>query len=175
MRFPDLRMILAGIRWAATGAAAARLYMPERMTNDLDILIDKADSGRVKHELLSAGAQLRGELSIGGTAWTLKEGFPLDIIERSDEWVGPALDEAQGNLDPQGMPVLSLPYQVLMKFQASRVQDLADITRMLAQASDAQLDATRRLFKDVLPKDMEDLESLLILGRMELEGEGGES
>jgi len=41
--WPDLRPILAGISWAITGAVATRAYMPERMTQDLDILVHRAD------------------------------------------------------------------------------------------------------------------------------------
>lgn len=169
MRFPDLTSTLRGIPWAATGAAGARLYMPERMTNDLDILVRKADAVTVRQRLQRAGAQFVGELSVGGSSWTLRDGFPLDIIEGDEEWVDLALREASMNVDPQNMPVLPLQYQVLMKFRASRVQDLADMTRMLGQAMEEQLSAVRDLFSTWLPKDMDDLESLITLGRMELQ------
>jgi hypothetical protein len=169
LRFPDLTATLAGIPWAATGAAAARMYMPERMTNDLDILIRKQDSAKARRRLEQAHASFKGELSIGGTSWVLSDGFPLDVIESEEEWIAPALQEAAANLDAHGMPVLPLPYQVMTKFRASRVQDLADITRMLGQASEEQLRAVRELFSIWLPKDLDDLESLVSLGRLEMQ------
>ena len=55
-----------------------------------------------------------------------------------------------------------------MKFQAGRVQDLADITRMLGQAGEETLASVRELFRRVLPEAHEDLESLIELGRLEM-------
>ena len=37
--WPDLRPILNGIKWVIVGGVATRVYMPERMTKDLDILV----------------------------------------------------------------------------------------------------------------------------------------
>ena len=79
-----------------------------------------------------------------------------------------ALDEAEHNLDAQGLPVLPLRYLVLTKFQSGRVQDLADITRMLGQAGEDTLASVRDLFRRVLPEAQEDLESLIELGRLEV-------
>jgi hypothetical protein len=54
-----------------------------------------------------------------------------------------------------------------MKMQAGRVQDLADVARMLGQASNETVDEVRSLFRRHAPEDIEDLESLVTLGRME--------
>jgi len=54
-----------------------------------------------------------------------------------------------------------------MKLQAGHVQDPADVTRMLGQASDEALDAVRRLFPQFALDEVEDLDSLIALGRME--------
>ena len=75
--------------------------------------------------------------------------------------------EAQTNRDGQGLPVLPLPYLILMKFRASRAQDVADITRMLGQAGEVQLNAVREVFERWLPGNDEDLESLIALGQLE--------
>jgi hypothetical protein len=56
-----------------------------------------------------------------------------------------------------------------MKFQAGRVQDVADITRMLGQAREETLAAVRRLFTALLPEEMADLESLIALGQLEMQ------
>ena len=66
-----------------------------------------------------------------------------------------------------------MSYAVLMKFQAGRVQDLADVTRMLGQASEDPLDSVRELFGQLLPEDMGDLESLIELGRLEMGPQDG--
>lgn len=63
--------------------------------------------------------------------------------------------------------MLPLPYLVLMKLQAGRVQDVADLARMLGQASAAQLAVVRRLCTMWRPEDLEDLESLIVLGQLE--------
>jgi hypothetical protein len=168
MQFPDPAAILEPLRWVVVGAAAARMYMPERATNDLDILIRATDAEAARAKLKAAGAVYRSELTIGGSSWTLPDGFPLDVIEGHESWIETALDEAQTNRGPQGMPILSLPYLVLTKFEASRVQDLADMTRMLGQASEEQIDAVRAVFRQWLPDETEDLESLITLGQLEM-------
>jgi hypothetical protein len=168
MQFPDLTPLFASLPWAVVGAAATRLYMPERATNDLDILISAQDGAAAREKLAQAGAKYQGELSIGGSSWLLPDGFPLDVLECEELWAKTALAAAQSNRGAQGMPILPLPYLVLMKFQASRVQDLADITRMLGQASEEQLAAVRTAFAQWFPDEGEDLESLITLGQLEM-------
>lgn len=171
MQFPDLQPVLKDVLWAVVGAAATRLYMPERMTQDLDILVRREDTAQVREKLTEAGFTYEGELSIGGSSWVLPDGFVLDVLECGDPWCAQALAEAQTNRDNHGAPVLPLPYLVLMKFQASRAQDLADVTRMLGQASSEQLAAVRDLFRQRQPDEREDLESLIQLGQLEARGE----
>ena len=55
MVWPDLTSILSPIRWAVVGAVATRLYMPERMTQDLDIVIQTADGSQARQKLAAAG------------------------------------------------------------------------------------------------------------------------
>lgn len=90
------------------------------------------------------------------------------MIAFNEPWCKPALTEAQSNRDPKGAPVLPLPYLALMKFRASRAQDLADITRMLGQASPETLAAVRAVFQRWLPDETEDLESLVFIGQREM-------
>jgi hypothetical protein len=89
----------------------------------------------------------------------------LDVLEFDNPWVTDALQNPQ--FSPDGLPVIALPYLVLMKMQASRAQDLADISRMLGAADDKDLEAVRRAIQCYLPGDSEDLESLILLGKME--------
>jgi len=64
---------------------------------------------------------------------------------------------------------MPLPYLVLMKLQASRTIDLADISRMMGQADEVTRNETRQLVKKYLPSASEDLEGLIYLGQLELQ------
>ena len=154
-RYPDLRSILAGLAWAVVGGVATRLYMPERLTLDLDVAVTAADAEEVRRRLGEGGFRYSGELTIGGSSWTSLQNASVDVLEVDTPWIHVALAEAQANPDQQGMPVLPLPYLALMKFQAGRLQDLADVSRMLGQASDASLDRVRRLFQRFAAEDMQ--------------------
>jgi hypothetical protein len=168
MHFPDLTPLLHPLPWAVVGAAATRLYMPERMTQDLDILVRAADAATVRQQLRAASCRYIEDLAIGSSSWTTPDGWSVDVLEGTAPWCSQAIAAAQQNRDTQGLPVIPLPYLVLMKFQAGRVQDLADITRMLAQASAHHLAAVRQLFATLLPEDVADLESLIALGQLEM-------
>jgi hypothetical protein len=143
--------------------------MPERVTQDLDLVILERDSAEAHKRLEDAGYTLDARLAIGGSRWLSPQGVLVDIIEGRENWWAQALDESAGNRDLQGLPVLPLPYLTLMKLQASRVQDVADVTRMLGQASDASLDQVRDVIAKYRPDLSEDLESLILLGKLELQ------
>jgi hypothetical protein len=168
MAWTDLTPILSPMHWTIVGAAATRLYMPERVTQDLDVAIRAEDASRAREKLADAGFVYQGDLSIGGSTWISPDGKMIDVIEGHERWWVEALTEAQANRDAQGLPILPLHYLVLMKFQSGRVQDIADITRMLGQADQAALESVRALFKRLAPSDLADLESLITLGRLEL-------
>ena len=54
-----------------------------------------------------------------------------------------------------------------MKMESSRLQDLADISRMLGYASTQAIETARKVLKAYRPQDEEDFISLLELGRLE--------
>ena len=56
-----------------------------------------------------------------------------------------------------------------MKLMAGRSQDIADISRMLGVAEDLQLEQVKKVINQYLPNAIEDLESLTILGKLELQ------
>ena len=158
---------LSPIHWAVVGAVATRLYMAERTTQDLDIAVSFKDAPAAREKLRANKFVHQGELSIGGSVWRAPDGQLIDVIEGHEPWWAEALNEAQSNRDAQGLPILPLRYLVLMKFQAGRVQDIADITRMLGQADKHALDGIRSLFQQFAPGDISDLESLITLGKLE--------
>lgn len=169
MQFPDLSPILKSLLWAVVGAVATRLYMPERTTQDLDIAVCREDRDEVRRRLEEVGFSYRSELSVGGSTWTSPDGTPVDVVELAEPWSPEALADAQANRDAQGLPVMPLPYLALMKFRAGRVQDLADVTRMLGQANEDTLARVRQVFTRYFPEEMEDLESLIVLGQIEMQ------
>jgi hypothetical protein len=140
--------------------------MPERATQDLDILVAAADREEVRARLERAGFFPVQELAIGGMTWRAATGALVDVIESQAPWVTDALRLLQR--DAQGLPVLDLPYLVLMKVEAGRAQDLADAARMLGGATEARRQETRDTFHRWLPEALEDLESLIALGKLEM-------
>jgi hypothetical protein len=125
----NIKRIIQKTIFVVVGGIATRLYMPERMTNDVGILVLTQDAGNLYRELEQAGSTRTGELSIGGSTWKLPDGTYLDVIESRDSWVREAITNP--NKAPDGLPIIGLPYLVLMKLQASRGIDIGDLTRML--------------------------------------------
>jgi hypothetical protein len=161
----DLRELI-NTPYVIVGGVATRLYMPERMTDDLDILIHSSQVEEAYANLSAQKVRLIGDLSIGGTSWELPGEVVLDIISSDQPWVKMAL--LHPRISPDHQPVIDLPYLVLMKMEASRTTDLSDISRMLGQASDRELDEVREVIKMYDPNSSEDLESLIQLGKLEM-------
>jgi hypothetical protein len=163
--WPDLRPILKGIAWAIVGGVATRAYMPERMTKDLDILVHQNDGETVIKRLEQAGYRIASRLAVPGYLLTSPDGIELDVLFGNYPWLKKAL--ANPGQDPAGYPVIKLPYLVMMKMEAQRVRDLGDLGTMLGWASDADLDEVRAVVKQYAPEDLEDLESLIFIGKRE--------
>jgi hypothetical protein len=161
----NLNDIIKQAPFVVVGGVATRLYMPERMTLDLDILIKAEDAKLIYQDLEKANGQKVGELSIPGSQWKLDDGTSLDVLEFEGNWVIESLNNP--NYAPDGLPIIDLPYLVLMKIIAGRSQDLADISRMLGGAKDVQLEQVKKVINQYLPNAVEDLESLIILGKLE--------
>jgi hypothetical protein len=169
-RFGFVRLWGTDVNYAVVGARAAALYMPPRHTQDLDVLLDAEALPRVQAALTTAGAIRLGPLAIGGETWRLAKGTELDIIVLDRPWVAAALAHAVTRL---GERYLALPYLALMKLEAGRTQDLADVARMLGYAAEADLAAVRAVVQRHRPGDLEDLEALIVLGRLECQTPGG--
>ena len=163
--WPDLRPILEGIPWAIVGGVATRAYMPERATKDLDILAHQRDGDEVRKRLEAAGYRYVSSLAVPGFMVQSPEGVEVDVLLGDYPWLDEVL--AQPQQDPAGYPVLSLSYLILMKMVSSRVQDTADVSRMLGLASEEELERVRAVAARYAPKEVEDLESLIYLGQME--------
>ncbi len=155
------------VRFVIVGGLATHLYMPARMTVDVDILILRDDLPEAETALDTARAVKLGARAIGGSTWRLPTNHCLDVIAVDEPWVDAAL--ARPVTGPDGQPYVALPYLVLMKLASGRVQDLADISRMLGAATPEQVRKTEQVVKRYRPQDVEDLASLVALGRLEYE------
>ncbi len=162
----NIKAIIKQTPFVVVGGIATRLYMPERMTDDIDILVLTEDADNIYRELAEAGSMKVGELSIGGSSWQLPDGSILDVIESQQPWVAGAI--ANPNTAPDNLPIIGLPYLIVMKLQASRGIDMGDLTRMLGGADRRALDLIRKTVKTYLPDAVEDLESLIVLGKLEM-------
>lgn len=165
--WPDLRPILKGIDWVIIGGVATRAYMPERMTKDLDIIVHQRDGEAVIKRLEQAGYHIVSRLSIPGYLMLAPDGTELDVIFGDYPWLKEALDHPVH--DPAGYPIVKLSYLILLKMEAQRAQDWADVSRMLGWASETDLDEVRAVVKRHMPEDVEDLESLIFIGKKEQE------
>lgn len=165
--WPDLRPILKGLDWLVVGGVATRNYMPERMTRDLDILIRERDSDTVIAKLEAAGYKAESQLSIPGVLMTSPDGVEVDVLFGKAPWLEEALKNTA--TDPAGYPTIALPYLILLKMDAQRAQDWADVSRMLGWANEADLEKVRDVFRKYAPQDAEDLESLIFIGKKERE------
>ncbi len=162
----NLNLIFSQASFVVVGGVATRMYMPERMTLDLDILVKVEDSTIIYQNLENVGGQKIGNLTIARSQWQLPDNTSLDVLEGEDEWVASAISDP--NYAPDGLPVIALPYLILMKLSASRTQDLADISKMLGLANQEELNEVRKIVETYIPTAQEDLESLITLGKLEM-------
>lgn len=160
----DLRTVTA-VPFVIIDGVATRLYAPERVTDDLDILIETKNAAILAADLTGGGCQKIGTLSVGGSHWRLPDGMALDVLEEDTSWAAEAIENPASA--PNGLPVISLPYLVLMKMRAGRAIDIADLSRVLGAADDAILAETRRIMQNELADGVEDLEGLIYLGQLE--------
>ena len=90
---------------------------------------------------------------------------PIDVLIRADAWLDTALKHP--SVDPAGYPVLGRPYLILLKLQAGRTQDLADVQRLLAYLPSSERSSIRQLVVRFAPELAEDFDSLCTLADLE--------
>jgi hypothetical protein len=99
-------------------------------------------------------------------AWQ-KEGIRIDLISGSQEWVNDVM--MAESYDQAGLRMIALPYLVLMKIDASRGQDQADVERMLGRASAEDVERIAKVVDRYSgdPQAAEDVRQYALLGQME--------
>ncbi|WP_238613404.1 hypothetical protein [Candidatus Oscillochloris fontis] len=162
---PDLHVVLGSLRWVLVGGLALRAYMPERATLDVAILMHADDAYTARQAFLKAGYSFQGDLSIGGFTVQLAHEPPIDVLTRNDPWLDMVL--RQPVRDPANMPVLARPYLILLKLQAGRTQDLADIQRLLALTPPTERQQVRQVVEQFSPEFLEDFDALITLADLE--------
>ncbi len=164
---PEMALDLNSLNtpFVVVGGVATALYMPQRVTLDIDILVRARDVENIAAELRRAGCTQVGPLAFGGSQWRTPDGSELDVLESDEAWAEEAVESP--NRSPTGLPVIALPYLVLMKLDASRAQDVADVGRMLGAGDEATRDQVREVVRRYRPDQVEDVESLIALGDLE--------
>lgn len=163
---PDIGAILGTMPWLLVGGLALRAYAPERMTLDVDIMIDEDNEVAAKAAFRGAGYTLTGPLTIGGfTAHPPEVGAPIDVLTSSAPWLAEAL--AHPTPDPAGLPTMPRPYLLLLKLQAGRTQDLADVQRLLRGTSTSDRGAMRLIVEQYAAELVEDYDALVTLADLE--------
>lgn len=164
----DVERALGNVPHAVAGAVATNAYAPERITQDIDVVVLTAAAPRAESALLAAGWRMIGPHAlVQGTFWRDAAGHDLDLIALSEPWAAEALSAAQNNRIV-GMPTLPLAYLVFMKLQAARTTDLADVSRMLGRAGATQVAEARHVVRRFgNADDLADFEQLVRMGRLE--------
>ena len=157
------------------GGVAARAYAPERLTKDIDFLVDYERFGEATSLLAQRGWRKKVELvfpnaSLGlrGEAWE-KDGQAIDVVATEQTWGTEAFETPAH--DQTGLRVIPLAYLVLMKLDSARGVDQGDLTRMLGRLEDGEVDAIVKVVEKHShdPQAADDVRQYALLGRMEWE------
>jgi len=147
--FVTVDNLLGDIPAAVVGGVATRAYSPERVTQDLDVLVDHARYPEAARRLETLGWRRLRELTfpntmlgLYGSAWS-KDANMLDLMATEQPWAEEAL--AEEAFDQTGLRIVALPYLVLMKLDSARGIDQGDLTRMLGRATPSDIERTVRV------------------------------
>lgn len=159
---------VVGVDFAVVGGVATSLYMPERTTVDIDVLIAPESLASARSNLEAAGwrpgSALQPEPGLGLKAESWRQGdHHLDLLWSSELWASKAITGARDNQ----RRIVGLGYLVIMKMNAARGVDQGDLTRMLGMASDDEVAAVRQVLQQHRPDLIEDFEQYVVIGRLE--------
>ena len=166
---PICEQFCTGIRWAVVGAVATRAYMPERMTRDFDILVHHQDGDAALARLKEAGYQVASELSIPGHMLNAPDGTEIDLLLIPFPWIGRCF--ATGPTRPGRLPglgpALSCPDE---NGDVTRPGSRRPLENARARRKAEDLARIRETVARYLPAAVDDLESLIYLGGLEMKG-----
>ena len=111
---PPLQHVLNPISWVLVGGLALRAYIPERMTQDVDILVHERDTEAVQTAFTTAGYEVVEQFSIDNfrvqTNYTATPS--IHVLARIDRWLDEALSTP--TYDIAKYPVLARAYLILL-------------------------------------------------------------
>ena len=172
---------LDGLPYCVVGGQATRYYMPERTTVDTDYIIAPAAFDLAILRLEADGFVTDGRdllfpdsrLGLRGQRFA-RESTVVNLITSGQDWLREATaDPARPGGGEE--PVVTLPFLILMKLDASRSVDQGDLTRVLGLADEKTLAATRDVVRRYLPSDLDDLGQYIAIGKLEMGDALGES
>lgn len=132
------------LRYVIVGGMASAYYQPARFTEDIDLMVLTEVSITVEQALSQAGWRQLGIISFGGSSWQSPNGELIDLLHAPDQsWVSAALDFPIKT--PEGLPVIDLPYLLILKLMATRAVDISDIVGMLQQANATEKQRIRQI------------------------------
>jgi hypothetical protein len=168
--FDDLEVCLVG-------AHAAAAYAPERATHNIDYFTPPAQYETALQRLLAAGYTKQREMTFAsprlelfGSAW-LDAGRTVNVglLSSTGTWVEEAFAASRAD-NVTGDRVMPLPFLILMKLDASRVQDQADMSHILGRCSletvEHVVETVRRHYSSD-PAAADDVRHYAALGRWE--------
>ncbi len=117
------RLAALGVPHALIGGLAVGVHGHPRATKDVDFLVGDAAFERI-HPLLVFRAELSGVVEVGA----------VDLLAIPSK--RPGLVAVLGIPAPGALPVIPLPALVLMKLDADRPQDRADVVALLRLGAD---------------------------------------
>lgn len=147
-----------GVSHAVIGGMAVSAYSPPRMTKDVDFLVPSSGLEAIRE--LGDTTPLAD--SVDGVTVNVK-GIDVDFIFMPDGMPEETLSDGP-SID--GIPVLRSEALVLMKMNAPRAKDHADVIEMI-KAGVLDLDRVRKYIKKHDPDMLEDFESNVMLAEYE--------
>lgn len=141
----------ARITFAFVGGFAVIEHGYERFTKDVDLLVLASDRQRVM-EVLRAEGFAEARTPIGARMRDERTGVQVDLLGTAFEGDERAL--AHAGRGRRRLPVIRVEHLVLMKLEAGRIQDEADVVALLKAGTSSAKVARylRRTWPELLPK-----------------------
>lgn len=156
-------LMFLNIPFVLVGGWAVNNYMPSRQTKDIDILVSKHSKKDIAQAFQKQDGKYLGCLAINGDSFIINK-QEIDVLYCDENWENIYNSANLRN----NVKVISLGYLIIMKLDASRLQDLADCSRMLGYANKDTINKVTNLIKELRPEYLEDYYSLIELGKLEI-------
>ncbi|MEL7360178.1 MAG: hypothetical protein AAFN40_27060 [Cyanobacteria bacterium J06560_6] len=158
-------LLLKDLRYVVVGGIASAQYQPARFTKSVELMVLSEESTTVEQALRSAGWAQLGVISFGGSSWQSQNGELIDLLHAPDQsWVTAALNAPV--MTPEGLPIIDLPYLLILKLSATRAVDISDIVGMLQHASDAEKQRIRQTIETHRSDLLEDFDQFNAIAQL---------